>query len=527
MRFRPYTAARQRFISGITVLAVVILAVVTLIRPLSAQTLTLLQDRTQTLSGFSYNLAWETSGVTSCTVSHTKPDGTIVSNWASGTSGNQTVMLIERGTHDWLLSCDGSFNAEVQHVVMPVMSFAPNSGFTSDPLPGIAAILSQLDQWPITEAYTQYYSVAAQWFRYNSAEDVGALLHGLAQAGLALQVEGGVLSANGCGHGVEGFNASDLITAASIISQHGGTIDRVDMDEPYYYGSLYSGPNACKWSMNRVAKQAAATIAQIRAVFPEVIVGDAEPILMPWDPHNWLTLYPAWAAAYQTASGTPLAFFMADIPSACPTCMPGPLVKGAAALHAMGIPFGAFYGPNNQNSNAAWMWNAKLLARYYENKGFRPDLVGIATWNPYPDHLIPETDGTSLASLAHWYLTTPASATLSQTVTSSAAGASFTITWNSLGTSNCTLQRQKPDGTTENAWASDPAGSKIATPAMVGTHRWWIDCFDDTGQAVAHSEIYHAVHPLGGPIAMGSPQGRGSGGQARDYAQGSTRPADE
>jgi hypothetical protein len=120
MRFRPYTAARQRVVSRITVLAVVILAVVTLIRPLSAQTLTLLQDRTQTLSGFSYNLAWETSGVSSCTVSHTKPNGTIVSNWASGISGNQTVMLIERGTHDWLLTCNGSFNAKVQHVVMPV-----------------------------------------------------------------------------------------------------------------------------------------------------------------------------------------------------------------------------------------------------------------------------------------------------------------------------------------------------------------------------------------------------------------------
>jgi hypothetical protein len=485
-----------------------------------------MQDRTQTLSGFSYNIAWETSGVSACAVSHTKPDGTIVSNWASGTSGSRTVMLIQRGTHHWTLTCDGSFNAEVQHLVMPVMAFSPNSGFTSNPLPGIATILSQLDQWPITEAYTQYYNVAAQWFRFNSAPDVDALLHGLAQAGLGLQVEGGVLSPNGCGQGVEGFNASDLITAASIISQHGGTIDRVDMDEPYYYGSIYAGPNACHWSMNQIAAQAAATIAQIRSVFPDLIVGDAEPILMPWDPHNWISLYPQWAAAYQAASGTPLAFFMADIPPFCPTCMPGPLVKGAAAFHAMGIQFGAFYGPNNQNSNAAWISNAEYLASYYERNGFRPDLVTIASWNPYPDHLIPETDGTSLASLAHWYLTAPASATLSQTVTSSAAGASFTITWNSLGTSNCTLQWQKPDGTIENAWANGPFGSKIGTPAMAGTHRWWIDCVDQTGQPVAHSELYHAVHPLGDTMALGSPKGRGSSGPARDYAQGSTRPAD-
>src|SRR5258708_18648796 len=105
MRFRSYTAVRQLVISGISVLAVVVMAVVTLIRPLSAQTLTLMQDRTQTLSGFSYNLAWETSGVSSCAVSHTKPDGTIISNWASGTSGSRTLTLIQRGTHYWMLTC--------------------------------------------------------------------------------------------------------------------------------------------------------------------------------------------------------------------------------------------------------------------------------------------------------------------------------------------------------------------------------------------------------------------------------------
>ncbi len=347
MRFRPYIAVRRLIILYVSVPTIVALTLVTPVRPVSAQTLTLMQDRTQTLSGFSYNLAWETSGVSSCAVSHTKPDGTIISNWASGTSGSRTLALIQRGTHYWMLTCDGSFQADIRHVVTPVMVFSPNSGFTSDPLPGIAVILGQLDQWPITEGHTQYYNVAAQWFRFNSAQDVDALLNGLAQAGLGLQVESGVLSPNGCGQGVEGFNASDLITAASIINQHGGTIDRIDMDEPYYYGSLYTGPNACHWLINHVAQQAAATIAQVRAVFPELIVGDAEPILMPWDSHNWLALYPAWAAAYQAASGTQLTFFMADIPSFFPTWMPGPLVKGAAAFHAMGIQFGAFYGPND------------------------------------------------------------------------------------------------------------------------------------------------------------------------------------
>jgi len=189
----------------------------------------------------------------------------------------------------------------------------------------------------------------------------------------------------------------------------------------------------------------------------------------------------------------------------------------------MGIQFGAFYGPNNQNSNAAWMSNAKSLVSFYESKGFQPDLVGIATWSPYPDHLIPETDGTSLTSLASWYLTATASATLSQTVTSSAAGSSFTITWNSLGASSCTLQREKPDGTVENAWASGPFGSRIATPAIVGTHRWWIDCFDQTGRAVAHAEIYHAVAHPDDRVASSSVKSRIGGGQARDYAQGSTR----
>jgi hypothetical protein len=30
------------------------------------------------------------------------------------------------------------------------------------------------------------------------------------------------------------------------------------------------------------------------------------------------------------------------------------------------------------------MSNAKSLARYYERKGFQPDLVSIASWNPTP-----------------------------------------------------------------------------------------------------------------------------------------------
>src|SRR5437588_12020037 len=105
MCFRPYTAMRQRVISGIGVLAIIVLASGALVRPLSAQTLALMQDRTQTLSGFSYNLEWETSGVGSCAVSHTKPDGTIVANWASGTSGRRTVTPIQRGTHNGLLTC--------------------------------------------------------------------------------------------------------------------------------------------------------------------------------------------------------------------------------------------------------------------------------------------------------------------------------------------------------------------------------------------------------------------------------------
>src|SRR5947209_1303666 len=177
MRFRQYIAVRQLVGLCISIPTIVTLALVILSRPISAQTLTLMQDRTQTLSGFSFNLAWETAGVSSCAVSHTKPDGTIVSNWASGISGGQTAAPIQRGTHHWLLTCDGSFKAEVQHLVMPVMAFSPNSGYTGDPLPGIAAILNQLDQWPITQGYTQYYNVAAQWFRFNSAQDVDVLLN--------------------------------------------------------------------------------------------------------------------------------------------------------------------------------------------------------------------------------------------------------------------------------------------------------------------------------------------------------------
>jgi hypothetical protein len=127
MRFRPFAAVRQRIILYVSVPTIVALTLFTMIRPVSAQTLTLMQDRTQTLSGFSFNIAWETAGVSSCAVSHTKPDGSVVSNWGAGTSGSQTATPMQRGSHHWTLTCDGNFQADIQHVITPVMVFSPNS----------------------------------------------------------------------------------------------------------------------------------------------------------------------------------------------------------------------------------------------------------------------------------------------------------------------------------------------------------------------------------------------------------------
>ena len=222
----------------------------------------------------------------------------------------------------------------------------------------------------------------------------------LERRGIALAVEWGPLTrandASQCGLGVEGFNGDNAFAFANRLKQLGGNLKYIAMDEPYYYAS-----SVCKWTPQQIAENAARNIAEIKKVFPDVIVGDIEPV--PGKTADWLAQYAAWTEAWRVATGTPLAFFHADViwGTNYQPAMNG--LRKVLVQHQ--IPLGVIYnGAESDGSDSNWVNDAQ---RNYEtlevSGGLVPDHVIFQSWNNYPKHVLPESDPTTFTHLINTY----------------------------------------------------------------------------------------------------------------------------
>jgi uncharacterized protein (TIGR03437 family) len=224
---------------------------------------------------------------------------------------------------------------------------------------------------------------------------------------IALAVEFGPLTPSalpgGCGAGVEGFGGETALTIATRIQQLGGNLQYLAFDEPFSFGSLYSGPNACHWSAQLIAADALSNVAQIRTVFPNVIVGDIEPVPNFTGSPDWLNGYTAWVDAWTAAAGAPFAFFHFDINW---TVNWKPAVESLRqALVQRGIPFGMIYnGWLTDSTDASWIGDSESHYVAWEAQGGAiPNHVIFQSWYPNPRHVLPESDPTAFTYLINSY----------------------------------------------------------------------------------------------------------------------------
>jgi hypothetical protein len=140
-----------------------------------------------------------------------------------------------------------------------------------------------------------------QYFRYIKAHHLAFAF----EIGLLTdtQITGSAINV-ACGQEAFGREAS-LRFVFQKIKDAGGEIDYIRMDEPFHYGT-----RSCHDSVANVAADLNRTINDIvRAYFPNVQIGDAEPTTgRPGDAET----IGQWAEAYRAAVGRPLAFFHAD-----------------------------------------------------------------------------------------------------------------------------------------------------------------------------------------------------------------------
>jgi hypothetical protein len=169
-----------------------------------------------------------------------------------------------------------------------------------------------------------------------------------------------------CGMGVEGFAGEMALPVATRIQQLGGNLQYIAFDEPFYHGGvLYPGANACRWTPQQIAANALQSVNQIRTVFPNVIVGDIEPVP---GGAGWLSQYTAGIDAWRAVAGVPFAFFHFDVNwgiSWAPS-----VASLRQALQQRGIPFGMIYnGWVTDLSDAQWMRCGEPLRRMGNARG--------------------------------------------------------------------------------------------------------------------------------------------------------------
>jgi len=257
--------------------------------------------------------------------------------------------------------------------------------------------------WPQATSHLQVFKLYGEWVAYSASDqELRQALESLRTRGLALAVEVGPLTANDdCGHSIEGYaGIPEGLEIARRIQQAGGKIDILAMDEPYYYGHFYDGPKACHWTDEAIARQAGQFIQAMRAVFPDVLVGDTEPLVGPAGANE----YQAWMVAFKAVNGYDLAFLHLDIDWSRPQ-WPQEALAIEAFGRQRGIPVGMIYTGNFMDLNdQAWLSICgERIKRYEIETGGNPAHVIFQSWNDKPDHNLPESDPFTFTSLIRQY----------------------------------------------------------------------------------------------------------------------------
>jgi len=255
--------------------------------------------------------------------------------------------------------------------------------------------------WPTAAGHVDVFKLYGEWVAYHaSAADLRTAVAEIARRGFALAVEVGPLEATtGCGQGVESFaGREEGLRIADRILTAGGRLDIVAFDEPYYFGHLYDGPNACHLDTPTIAETVAGYVQELRTRFPSLVVGDIEPNPVPVTP----TGLGDWVETYRAAAGEPFAFLHLDVDWSrreWPTAM----AETAAMVREAGVPFGIIYNGGAAPLPEAWIALAGERAKTFEALAGRPDHVVFQSWMVQPERALPESDGASFTGLVRRY----------------------------------------------------------------------------------------------------------------------------
>ncbi len=259
--------------------------------------------------------------------------------------------------------------------------------------------------WERAAKSVAVFKVSTQYLRSAPDAALGQMIGELKRRGIAMGFEALMMpKPGGCGAGVEGYSSpGDILAVAQRVKRLGGVLAYAAMDEPLSFGHVYQGPQACRAAVSDVAAGLAANVRALRQVFPDIRIGDIEPFSGPAAKGATVADILAFAAAYRTATGTPLAFFDADIDWS--RLGDDDLAPLKAALHAAGIRFGViFNGDPDDATDIAWTRHAEARFEAVEQRSdTAPDDAILQTWMVHPTHMLPESQPGTMTGLVLRY----------------------------------------------------------------------------------------------------------------------------
>jgi len=260
--------------------------------------------------------------------------------------------------------------------------------------------------WPKSAARVNVFQITAPLLSHESDATLKAVFADLKRRHIELGMELGLLAgrdASGntavgdqifCGRGMEGYaNPGTVKFVMNKIKQNGGDLRYLAMDEPLWYGHHVQGKMACKSSMESLAREIAGRVKEAREVFPDLQLGDTEP-LAPSNPPvpDWTGQIIAWTRVYQQVSGDPFSFVRADI------VWTGPWQRELAnlknQLKAQKIKLGVIYdggGDGKVQNDQNWTETTIQRCRQIESDPrLKPDVGIVESWVRWPSRLLPE-----------------------------------------------------------------------------------------------------------------------------------------
>lgn len=255
--------------------------------------------------------------------------------------------------------------------------------------------------WRHAAAHVRVFKLYESWItNFATPSQLQRIVADLRRRKIALAVEALPLTATAeCGNGVEGFaGPGELVRLVHAIKQVGGRINYVAFDEPFAFGHLYDGPNACRWSSDDVARKLAAYVRKLRRWFPSVVAGDIEPLWAGVGPE----VLEGWLDTYARVTGKPLPSFDLDMDFSRLE-WPNDTARLESFAHSRGVRFGFIYIGEGA-SDREWSQTAEDRIFAYERKiGVRPDRRIFQSWLDRPDRVLPETRAGSFTWLIDRY----------------------------------------------------------------------------------------------------------------------------